>query len=55
MHKNWAGTLIEDDEGFHFKYEKEYLGIRNTYGCYVSCKERTTNIRSSILNFTHTS
>lgn len=29
MHKNWAGTLIEDDEGFHFKYEKDYLTIEN--------------------------
>ena len=29
MHKNWAGTLIEDDEGFHFEYEKEYLTIEN--------------------------
>ena len=25
MHDNWAGTLIEDDEGYHFKYEAEYL------------------------------
>lgn len=29
MHKNWAGTLIEDDEGFHFKYETDYLTIEN--------------------------
>ena len=29
MHKNWAGTLIEDDEGFHFKYETDYLTIKN--------------------------
>lgn len=25
MHKNWAGTLLEDDEGFHYTYEEEYL------------------------------
>jgi len=25
MHENWAGILIEDDEGFHYTYEKEYL------------------------------
>lgn len=25
MHENWAGTLTEDNEGFHFMYEKEYL------------------------------
>lgn len=29
MHKIWAGTLIEDDEGFHFTYEKEYLTMDN--------------------------
>ncbi len=25
MHSNWAGTLIEDVDGYHFKYEDEYL------------------------------
>ncbi len=25
MHKKWAGTLIENEDGFHFKYEKDYL------------------------------
>jgi serine/threonine-protein kinase HipA len=25
MHDIWAGTLTEDDEGYHFKYEKKYL------------------------------
>ena len=25
MHKNWAGTLTEDEEGYHFSYEKDYL------------------------------
>ena len=29
MHKNWAGTLTEDNEGFHFKYEEDYLKIDN--------------------------
>lgn len=29
MHKIWVGTLIEDDEGFHFTYEKEYLAMHN--------------------------
>ncbi len=29
MHQNWAGTLIEDHEGFHFKYETDYLTIEN--------------------------
>ncbi len=29
MHKNWAGTLIEDEEGFHYAYEEEYLNGNN--------------------------
>ncbi|NQY66677.1 MAG: HipA N-terminal domain-containing protein [Flavobacteriales bacterium] len=24
-HKNWAGTLIEDEEGYQFQYEQSYL------------------------------
>ena len=29
MHDDWAGTLIEDDEGFHYSYENEYLKKEN--------------------------
>ena len=29
MHNEWAGILIEDEDGFHFKYEEEYLGKEN--------------------------
>lgn len=25
IYNNWAGTLIEDEDGYHFYYEKEYL------------------------------
>lgn len=25
MHQHWAGTLMEDGEGFRFAYEKAYL------------------------------
>ena len=25
MHDNWAGTLTEDDEGYHFEYREKYL------------------------------
>ena len=25
MHNKWAGTLVEDEEGYHFQYEKDYL------------------------------
>ncbi len=29
MHDIWAGTLIEDEEGYHFKYEQDYLKNEN--------------------------
>ena len=29
MHNDWAGTLIEDQDGFHYKYEKQYLEKEN--------------------------
>ena len=25
MHNHWAGILTEDDNGYHFQYEKTYL------------------------------
>jgi len=25
MHDLWAGTLTEDENGYHFQYEQEYL------------------------------
>ena len=25
MHDQWAGTLTEDEEGYHFQYQIEYL------------------------------
>jgi serine/threonine-protein kinase HipA len=25
MHDLWAGTLTEDENGYHFRYEQEYL------------------------------
>ncbi len=27
MHDLWAGTLTEDENGYHFRYEQEYLTI----------------------------
>ncbi len=29
MHKAWAGTLTEDDDGYHFRYEDEYIKTAN--------------------------
>lgn len=25
MYNNWAGTLVEDENGYHFSYEEAYL------------------------------
>ena len=25
MHNNWAGNLVEDENGYHFSYEEAYL------------------------------
>ena len=27
MHQHWAGTLIEDSEGYHFRYEADFLAL----------------------------
>lgn len=27
MHNRWAGVLTEDEEGYHFQYEKVYLEL----------------------------
>ena len=29
MHQNWAGTLTEDEHGYHFVYERSYLKMSN--------------------------
>ena len=29
MHSNRAGVLTEDEDGYHFKYEEEYLESEN--------------------------
>ncbi|RLD31754.1 MAG: phosphatidylinositol kinase, partial [Bacteroidetes bacterium] len=29
MHDKWAGTLTEDENGYHFQYNKDYLSSEN--------------------------
>ena len=29
IHNKWAGILIEDENGYHFQYRKEYLETEN--------------------------
>ena len=44
MHENWAGTLIEDDEGFHFTYEEVYLNEDNAEPISLTVQ---TNLRNT--------
>ena len=30
MHQTWAGTLTEDEEGYQFRYEEDYLKNEDT-------------------------
>lgn len=30
MHNIWAGSLIEDEEGYHFQYDESYLENSNS-------------------------
>lgn len=29
MHDQWAGTIVENEEGFIFSYEEDYLQLKN--------------------------
>lgn len=29
MHDKWSGTLIEDEEGYHFQYKEDYLSDKD--------------------------
>ena len=49
MHKIWAGTLIEDDEGFHFYYEKEYLNTKNAEAISLTLPLKSSKYSSKIL------
>jgi len=49
MHENWAGTLIEDDEGFHYAYEKEYLQNDNAEPISLTLPLKSSAYSSKIL------
>lgn len=49
MHEKWAGTLIEDEEGFHFVYEKEYLVIQNPEPISLTLPLTSSKYSSNIL------
>ena len=49
MHENWAGTLIEDDEGFNFTYEEEYLKNDNREAISLTLPLNSSTYSSKIL------
>ena len=49
MHEIWAGTLIEDDDGFHYKYEEEYLNNENAEPISLTLPIKSSKYSSKIL------
>jgi serine/threonine-protein kinase HipA len=49
MHKNWAGMLIEDDDGFHFYYEKNYLDREDSEAISLTLPLTSSKYSSKIL------
>ena len=49
MHENWAGTLTEDHEGFHFAYEEDYLKNENAEPISLTLPLKTVKYSSKIL------
>ena len=49
MHENLAGTLIEDDEGFHYTYKDEYLNSDNAEPISLTLPLMSSTYSSKIL------
>ena len=49
MHKNVAGILIEDEEGYHFKYEDSYLSSKGNESISVTLPLTTKAYSSKTL------
>ena len=49
MHENWAGTLVEDDEGFHYTYKEEYLNKDNAEPISLTLPLTSSTYSSKIL------
>lgn len=49
MHKNVAGILIEDEEGYHFKYEDSYLSSKDNESISVTLPLTTKAYSSKTL------
>ena len=49
MYENLAGTLIEDDEGFHYTYKDEYLNSDNAEPISLTLPLMSSTYSSKIL------
>ena len=49
MHDKWAGKLTEDEDGYHFQYEKSYLDQPNSEAISVTFPLTSDRYDSKIL------
>ncbi|WP_421977430.1 HipA N-terminal domain-containing protein [Roseivirga seohaensis] len=49
MHDIWAGTLKEDQDGFHFQYESSYLGQESVEAISLTLPIRNEEYKSQSL------
>lgn len=49
MYDKLAGTLVEDDEGYHFEYDKQYLKSKNKEPISLTLPLRQEKYSSKIL------
>lgn len=49
MYNQWAGTLTEDDEGYSFKYENDYLAEESSQAISLTMPISSEVYRSKIL------
>ena len=49
MNESWAGALIEDDDGFHYTYEEEYLNNENAEPISLTLPLQSAKYSSKIL------
>lgn len=49
MHEIWAGTLTEDENGYHFVYEDEYLIRENSEPVSLTLPLTTKTFKSNVL------
>jgi serine/threonine-protein kinase HipA len=49
MYEDWAGTLVEDDEGFSFMYQENYIKKEDPEAISLTMPITSTEYRSKIL------